>query len=159
MTRAGQPLRANRRGQQVNAHPLAERADGVHRPRGGLAQHGQRVAEQRELPQPRRDRVEHEMPIVAAKPEGVGGGFVLRADPRRLLDDRQALAGDGALGAAEQEIGHAAHRGRDDGDLVTRCMHIRHDGRRPGHGLAAADRRAAELQNQPLTHTFRIPTS
>ena len=85
-------------------------------------------------------------------PSAVGGRLVLGANGRRALDDGQPLALDRRLCAAEQQVRDPAHRGRDDGDLVAVGLHRADDVGRLPHGLGAADRRAAELQNESLSH-------
>ena len=139
-------------GQQVNAHALAQRADRVQGPRRGFTEHAQRVAEQRQLAQARRDGVEHQVAVVAAEPQRVGGRLVLGANGRRALDDGQAFALDGRLRAAEQQVRDPAHRGGHDGDLVSVGLQRADDIGRLPHGLGAADRRATELQNESLSH-------
>ena len=62
----------------MNAHALAERADGVHGARRRFAEHGQGVAEQRELGQPRVNRLEHGRAFVPGQAQFIGRLLVFR---------------------------------------------------------------------------------
>ena len=147
--------RAQGRRQQMDAHALAQRADRVQRPRRGFAQHGERVAEQDELVQPRRYGVEHHVALVAVgEVQPLGSCLVFGLDGRgAMLANVAPTARDCRRCAVQQQVRDAAHRGSHDGDLVPFAVQRADDVGRLRHCRGAADRRAAELDNESLSHS------
>ena len=151
---ASTPLRADRGREQVDAHPLAQRADGVERP--GDASPSTASASHNSDSSPRRAAIGSSTRWRSSprNPSAVGRHLVLGADRGALLDDGQPFAPDRRVCAAEQQVGDAAHRRGHDGDLDALLPQSVDDLRGLAHRVGAADRRAAELQNDPLTHAL-----
>ena len=129
-------------GDEGVAGPVGEVGEGGHRVRDLAVLAGLRVGggEKASPRRSRRDERVREVAVAAEERGGGGGG-------------RLGLAGDGAAGAVEEEVGHAGEGGDHDHERAAVRADERH---RVAHGRRVGERRPAELPDlQPRTAALR----
>ncbi len=139
------PARANRRGDERSGEHLADTRDRIEQPRRQLVDHRQAEAQLLEPIEPAVDVGNDRIASGRIRHDRFGGGSVHRE--QTLSNLGIPVSGGSRACRVDERVGHAAHRGGDNGDAVTVIERRRNEGGGLSNALGGPDRGPAELHD------------